>query len=91
MKKLTYCLIVFIIFTTLGYTTDLKEYETVNQINLIQKEIPHSVNYYIGNKNTKKFHLPSCSFLPYEHNRIYFTEREDAINSYFDPCLKCEP
>ena len=46
---------------------------------------------YIGNKNTKKFHLPSCSSLPKESNRVYFSERSSAINSGYDPCSKCKP
>lgn len=46
---------------------------------------------YIGNVNSKKFHLPSCSGLPAEKNRIYFAERSEAINSGYEPCKICQP
>ena len=46
---------------------------------------------YIGNKNTKKFHLPSCSYLPEEKNQVAFNSREEAIEEGFDPCKKCNP
>ena len=46
---------------------------------------------YIGNKNTKKFHLPSCYTLPKEKNRVYFSSRDRAINRNFKPCQNCNP
>lgn len=57
-----------------------------------QDEIPdESLEGYIGNKNTKKFHLPSCHTLPAEQNRVYFATRDEAINSGYDPCKNCDP
>ncbi len=52
------------------------------------EDIPSS---YIGNKNSKIFHLPSCSSLPKESNRVYFADRSDAISSGFTPCKRCKP
>lgn len=46
---------------------------------------------YIGNKNTKKFHYPSCYSLPYEKNRVYFNSRSEAINSGYSSCGNCNP
>jgi methylphosphotriester-DNA--protein-cysteine methyltransferase len=46
---------------------------------------------YTGNRNTKKFHLPSCSYLPDPENRVYFTTREQAINAGYTPCGHCRP
>lgn len=46
---------------------------------------------YIGNKNSKKFHLPSCHTLPAEHNRVYISTREEAIQKGFSPCKNCNP
>ena len=46
---------------------------------------------YIGNKNTKKFHLPSCYTLPKEKNRVYFSVRSRAISRNFKPCQNCKP
>ena len=44
---------------------------------------------YIGNKNTKKFHLPSCYSLPKEKNRVYFKSRTEAVNSGFASWGNC--
>lgn len=45
---------------------------------------------FIGNKNSKKFHLPDCSSLPKEENRVYFSSRNSAINEGFMPCSVCK-
>ena len=50
-----------------------------------------STGQYIGNKNTKKFHRPSCSTLPKEENRVYFSERNEAVSGGYVPCKKCNP
>lgn len=46
---------------------------------------------FIGNINTQKFHLPTCSHLPGESNRIYFTTREEAIEDGYTACGTCKP
>lgn len=46
---------------------------------------------YIGNKNTHKFHLPSCSGLPDQSNRISFSSRSQAIEAGMTPCSRCNP
>ncbi len=46
---------------------------------------------YIGNINTHKFHLPSCSYLPDAENRIYFGTRQQAINAGYEACKRCNP
>lgn len=46
---------------------------------------------YIGNKNSKKFHLPTCKNLPAEKNRVFFDSRQEAIDAGFDPCGNCNP
>lgn len=46
---------------------------------------------YIGNKNSQKFHLPSCNSLPLEKNRIYFNSRNEAVQSGYEPCKRCNP
>lgn len=50
-----------------------------------------SPGQYIGNLNSHKFHRVSCSSLPKEKNRIYFDSREEAINSGYVPCKRCNP
>ena len=46
---------------------------------------------YIGNRNSYKFHRPSCSYLPAEHNRVYYQTREEAVNDGMVPCKWCDP
>lgn len=47
--------------------------------------------YYIGNKNSKKFHLSDCYTLPDHKNRVYFNSREEAIDNGFSSCGNCNP
>ena len=49
---------------------------------------------YVLNKNTMKFHYPSCSSASQikESNREYFTgNRDDVIARGFSPCGRCHP
>ena len=46
---------------------------------------------YIGNLNTKRFHLPTCSGLPQEKNRTYFDSREEAVSAGYTSCGTCTP
>lgn len=46
---------------------------------------------YIGNKNSHKFHLPSCRNLPAEKNRVYINSRQEAIDNGYSPCGNCNP
>lgn len=55
------------------------------------KSSPSGSGQYIGNKNTKKFHWPSCHTLPKQSNRVYFKSREKAISSGYVPCKNCNP
>lgn len=44
---------------------------------------------YIGNKNSKKLHLPTCKSLPAEKNQVIFDSYEDAIAAGYTPCSNC--
>lgn len=46
---------------------------------------------YIGNVNSKKYHLPSCGGLPDEKNRVYFMSVDAAENAGYEPCGRCHP
>ncbi len=46
---------------------------------------------YIGNVSSKKYHLPTCTGLPAEKNRVYFYSFEEAEGSGFSPCGLCKP
>lgn len=54
-----------------------------------------SVDYrvYIGNRNTKVFHDPSCPSVAEmkEKNKIPFAAREDAAAAGYRPCRRCNP
>ena len=44
---------------------------------------------YIGNVNSKKFHLPTCPNLPAEKNQILFSSYEEAVEAGYTPCSSC--
>ena len=44
---------------------------------------------YIGNKNSKKLHLSTCSGLPKAENQVTFDSYEDAIAAGYTPCSSC--
>ena len=44
---------------------------------------------YIGNVNSKKFHLPSCPNLPAEKNQVLFSSYEEAVEAGYTPCSSC--
>lgn len=46
---------------------------------------------YIGNKNSKVFHLPTCKSLPAEKNKVTFDTRDEAIEAGYKPCGNCKP
>lgn len=57
----------------------------------IETPIPSETPKYIGNKNSKKFHLPTCKTLPSPENRVYFNSRDEAISQGYTPCGNCKP
>lgn len=57
-----------------------------------EEETPDPVPImYIGNRNSKKFHRPSCRSLPAPHNRVELKSREETIEKGFAPCKICNP
>lgn len=44
---------------------------------------------YIGNVKSKKFHVPSCSNLPGEQNRVLFETYKQATAAGYTPCGGC--
>ena len=46
---------------------------------------------YIGNKNSKVFHLPTCSSLPDEKNQVTFSSRSLAVKEGYHACSRCNP
>lgn len=54
-------------------------------------EVVKAQEDYIGNKNSKVFHLESCDQLPKEENRVYFKSREEFIEKGYRPAKGCNP
>ena len=46
---------------------------------------------YIGNKNSKIFHYPTCINVPDEKNQVSFHTRDEAVNAGYKPCGNCKP
>ena len=48
---------------------------------------------YVGNANTGKFHVSSCSSVNkmYKKNKVFFSSRDEAINQGYVPCKRCNP
>ena len=44
---------------------------------------------YIGNKNSKKFHISGCASLPSGENRVEFQTYDEAIKAGYTPCGNC--
>lgn len=48
-----------------------------------------TTKYYIGNRNSKTLHLPSCSSLPAEKNQVRFNSYDAAMAEGYHPCSRC--
>lgn len=46
---------------------------------------------YVGNKNSKKFHVEGCRSMPDEKNRVILESREEALQLGYTPCGTCKP
>ena len=81
---------------SVSFTTAKNEYAQTNPTvpvtpMPVEPDEPDDVGEYIGNKNSKKFHLPTCKNLPAEKNRIYFDSRQAAVDAGQTPCGNCNP
>ena len=47
--------------------------------------------YYVGNRNSLKFHRSACSGLPQEKNSVIFNTRQEAETLGYAPCGICKP
>ena len=78
---------------TVSFTTTKNESVQTNPTVVVTPEADQldDAGEYIGNKNSKKFHLPTCKNLPAEKNRIYFDSRQAAVDAGQSPCGNCKP
>lgn len=77
----------------LGTVIATSDGETVTFTWENQQNSPENATYadatFIGNRNSHKFHLPSCANLPKEENRVYFDSYAQAIDAGYTPCGSC--
>ena len=80
---------------TEGYIrSDLLQYISEDEVSAQAADQNASVkkeNRYIGNKNSKVFHRPSCGSLPSGKNQVYFDSRSYAVSKGYKPCSHCDP
>ncbi len=79
---------------TAGYAYRLESI----QVQLVAKgaTAPETSDYafistIVGNKNTYKFHKPTCRYAKQLTNIIYFSSKEEAISNGYTPCEICKP
>ena len=65
--------------------------QTLNQEKDLYNKKKKKNIQYIGNKNSKVLHLESCDQLQEEKNRVYFSNRKEALEKDFKPCQRCKP
>jgi len=48
---------------------------------------------YVGNARTHKFHYADCRYVGEmnDNNKVYFEDRDEAINEGYVPCKVCRP
>ncbi len=66
----------------------------VENFNLHRHDGTKSETQYVASRGKgSKFHRPTCRFAGTikENNRVFFSSREDAIKSGYEPCKICKP
>ncbi|MDR2889418.1 MAG: MBL fold metallo-hydrolase [Lachnospiraceae bacterium] len=60
---------------------------------IIEEElVPESSGeFYVLNVETKKFHIPSCSYLPTTNRQDTNMSREEVLAQGYVPCKRCNP
>jgi len=48
---------------------------------------------YVGNARTHKFHYADCRYVGEmnDNNKVYFEDRDEAIDEGYVPCKVCRP
>ena len=73
-----------------NYTVGTEHFATDAELNPTDPAASSTAQQaYIGNVNSKKFHLPTCPNLPAEKNQILFSSYDEAIAEGYTPCATC--
>ena len=80
----------------INYATGDSKLIATDQEPVVVPSVPVENNAvtYVGNKNTDKFHYPTCSSVDdmKEKNKKYFYgDRSEVISLGYDPCGRCNP
>lgn len=79
---------------TYSFGKDGKYYVPKTTVKAEKKSTSSSRTSYVLNKNTKKFHLPSCSSvseMSAKNKEDYIGSRDDLISKGYSPCKRCKP
>jgi len=70
------------------------ESETESEAEVLDLEIKcEDTEIFLGNKRSKKFHLPTCKYgnMIQPENLVIFKSREEVLAAGFQPCKWCDP
>ena len=77
--------------TTIPTTTPTTTTAVTTTATTTIAEVTEAQYQFVGNVNSLIFHSLDCDTLPASHNRIYFVERDDAIEAGHRGCMRCNP
>lgn len=63
----------------------------IDKVGAPANTVAPATGQYIGNKNSKVFHLPTCGTLPQPQNQVKIISKDEAIKAGFTPCQRCKP
>ena len=60
--------------------------------NVVTPRIEYTISY-VGNRGTRKFHRDNCGSVSTmkESKKVFFSNRNEAVNSGYTPCQRCNP
>jgi competence protein ComEC len=76
---------------TIVFQTDGKTLKITPSSQQIPETPLLAVYPYVGNEKTKVFHRSTCTSLPDEKNRVYFSWAIQALLAGYRPCKHCRP
>lgn len=70
-----------------------QRYAISNNLGIFKKLLIETSSYYIGNKNSLRFHRPNCEGAAKmsKKNKLYFKNKKEAYWNGYAPCKKCNP
>lgn len=70
-----------------------QRYAISNNLGIFKKLLIKTSSYYIGNKNSLRFHQPNCESAAKisKKNKLYFKNKKEAYWNGYAPCKKCNP